>query len=203
MIYLIGGPARCGKSTLARKVRREIDGQVIAGDAFVASLQSNLRAEWVPDIYDHKVAPVVKVHGHEAKINRLRQRDEMMWQFYEAYIKAAAADSPQDDLLLEGNIWPDSLKYFSLSHRAVFLVDTTPNQADRLMAIRDSKTNDNNWMQDYSDERIAEWALFNIARSERYIALCRQYDYVYFDINDGGMGIAQREAFEYLLSKAV
>jgi hypothetical protein len=38
MIYLIGGPARMGTSTLAWRVRKEIDGHVLAGDAFVHSL---------------------------------------------------------------------------------------------------------------------------------------------------------------------
>jgi len=183
-------------------VRKEIDGQVLAGDAFVSSLKMNLRAEWVPDIYEHQVASFDLAMTHKAMIDRLRRRDETMWQFYEAYIKTAVADASDDDILLEGNLWPDFLELFSLPHKAVFLVDTSSNQAERLIAIRDSKS-DNNWMERHTNERIAEWALFNVARSERYIALSEQSNYVFFDIAEGGIETAQREAFEYLLPKAV
>jgi hypothetical protein len=202
MIYLIGGPARCGKSTLAKRVRKEIDGQFIAGDAFVHALQANLEPEWVPDIFDHVVANVHTASSIEARINRLKRRDETMWQFYEAYIKAALEDTPKDNILLEGNIWPDFLELFSVPYKAVFLIDTSPEQSNRLIRIRDGAS-DNNWMQGFSDEKMTEWALFNAARSERYKTLCAKNNAVYFDIALEGIELAEQHAFEYLLQKAV
>jgi 2-phosphoglycerate kinase len=202
VIYLIGGPARCGKSTLAARVRKEIDGHVLAGDAFVHALQSNLEPEWVPDIFDHAIADVSIAASPEAKINRLRRRDETMWQFYESYIQTAIDDAPTDDILIEGNIWPDFLELFELEHSAVFLIDTSPQQYERLANIRNSDS-DNNWMQDFSDEKLREWAMFNAKRSERYAELCRKHDYTFFDIATLGTDEAERAAFSYLLKKAV
>lgn len=202
MIYLIGGPARCGKSTLAARVRKEIDGQVIAGDAFVHALRDNLQPEWLPDLFDHNVNPVAAIHQPEAKVDRLRRRDVASWQFYQAYLATAIADAPTDDVLLEGDIWPDSLDTFTLEHRAVFLIDTSANQAERLIAIRDAN-GDNDWMRDFSDQKLVEWAEFNIVRSKRYIALCDQYGYRYFDIAESGIADAEQRAFEYLTQNAV
>lgn len=204
MIYLIGGPARCGKSTLAKMIRKETDGNVLSGDAYVQSLQENLRPEWVPDIYDHVVAALKPSSSIQFKLNRLRRRDEEMWQFYEQYIKAASEDAPGDDILLEGNIWPDYLELFSLPHKAVFLVDTSPVhiQYERLIAIRGSNS-ENNWMTHYSNKRMKKWAEFNLARSELYVNLCKKQGYNYFDIKNGGIAKAQAGAFEYLLKKEV
>jgi hypothetical protein len=202
MIYLIGGPARCGKSTLAARIRKEIDGQVIAGDAFMHALYDNLQPEWLPDLFDHKVDPVTVIHDPEAKVDRLRRRDIVMWQFYQAYMATATADALGDDILLEGDVWPDSLGTFVLPHKAVFLIDTSPNQVDRLTAIRDAN-GDNDWMRGYSDRKLAEWAEFNIIRSKRYIALCEQYGYRYFDIAESGIADAEQRAFEYLTQNAV
>lgn len=202
MIYLIGGPARCGKSVLARRLRKEIDGQVIAGDAFAQALQKNLEPEWVPDLFDKVVAHIDKTQPLEVRIDRLRRRDEAMWQFYEAYMRSAIADAPEDDILLEGSMWPDFLELFDLSHRAVFLVDTSAKQSERLTTIRDS-TSDNNWMRHFTDGELAEWAVFNAARSRRYVKLCEQTDNTYFDIAEHGIKQAEQYAFEYLLGKAV
>lgn len=202
MIYLIGGPARCGKSTLAMRVRKEINGQVLSGDAFVKALQANLEPAWIPDIFDHAIANVSTQTNPEGKIDRLRRRDETMWQFYQSYIETAVEDTPGDDILLEGNIWPDFLELFKLKHEAVFLIDTSPMQYERLLKIRDGDS-DNNWMQDFSDEKMHEWAEFNVRRSRRYVELCSKYDYAFFDIATTGIEEAEHLAFAHLLKKTV
>lgn len=201
MIYLIGGPARVGKSTLARRVRKEIDGQVISGDAFVHALQENLRVEWLPDIFDHIAASVVAMEDPKMVIARLRRRDETTWQFYQAYITTALQHAPGDDILLEGNLWPDYLELFGHAHRAVFLVDTSEaEQAERLKAIRDGDSG-HNWMRGYDDSKIATWARFNALRSLRYKKLCEQTGYACFDIAELGAEGAEQRAFEHLLRR--
>ena len=202
MIYLIGGPARCGKSTLARRFRKEVNGDVLSGDAFVKALQATLEAQSLPDVFDRNIASVRDLSSIEAKIDRLRRRDEAMWQLYQAYITTAMQDAPRDDLLLEGNIWPDYLELLPYDHKAVFLVDTSPAQFARLKTIRDS-VSDNNWMREYNDEKLQEWAQFNAARSERYVHLCEKTAYVYFDIAKLGIEEAENAAFEYLKAKVV
>ncbi len=196
---MIGGPARAGKSTLAKMVRKEIDGQVIAGDAFVRSLQDSLNPDWLPELFVHTKAPVQNVTAPEEKIARLRRRDATSWRFYKGYLQAAI-DASSDDVLIEGNIWPDFLPEFVLPFRAVFLIDTSPDQAMRLRTIRDSNS-DNNWMRDFSDEKMDEWARFNVLRSQHYIGYCQKHRFTYFDIADHGIEKAELLAFEHLLNK--
>lgn len=203
MIYLIGGPARCGKSTLAARVRREVDGEVISADAFKKTLQLNLRAAWMPDIFDHVVAPVAKMSSLTRQVDRLRRRDERMWQFYEGYIDSALEVTPHEDILIEGNIWPDFASSLRHTHRAAFLVDLSPadEQFERLVEIRDGD-GDNNWMSEFGDRQLKKWARFNLLRSQRYVQLCQQFGYPYFDISRHGIQYAQDHAYDYLLQKA-
>ena len=204
MIYLIGGSSRAGKSTLSKRVRKHIDGQVISADAFQASLHEALKPEWEPDIFIDVVNPIGDKGSDEAKVKRGRERDNAMWQFFAGYLKEASHIS-DDDILLDGMLWPDFIAAFPMKHKAVFLVDTSPGQAERLIKIRDDGGSDNNWMGEhqYSDERIRKWVSFSIARSNLYIELCKKYNYPYFDIADGGMQMAENCAFEHLLSKRV
>ena len=113
MIYLIGGPARCGKSTLARKVRSEIDAQVLSGDALRQSLIEQLPPEWFPDLFEHTFDPFDKFETDEMRITRLRRRDEAMWGFYWRYVEAATKS--EDDVLIDGNLWLDYIPLPSAS----------------------------------------------------------------------------------------
>lgn len=204
VIYLIGGPSRSGKSTLASRVRKHIDGQVLSADAFLASLHAVLKPEWEPDIFIDVINPINDRQSDGANVKRGRERDKVMWQFFVGYLKEAERIS-NDDVLLDGMLWPDFIAAFPLRHKAVFLVDTSPGQAERLIKIRDSGGSDNNWMGEhrYSDDKIRGWVSFNIARSNLYIELCKKHNYQYFDIADAGMQVAETRAFEYLLSKKV
>jgi uridine kinase len=205
MIYLIGGPSRCGKSVLAERVRREVDGEVISADAFKKSLQRNLRPLWVPDIYNHIIAPVGKMSSLSRQVDRLRRRDERMWQFFASYIDSALEASPHEDVLIEGALWPDFIAGLRHQHRTAFMVDTSPadEQFERLKIIRDGD-DDNNWMseREYGDRQLKKWAKFSRLRSERYVQLCREFGYPYFDISHHGIQCAQDQAYDYLLKSA-
>lgn len=205
MIYLIGGATRCGKSTLARRVRKEIDGQFISGDALTHTLQAKLRTEWVPDLYVHKVDPIKEDDASvESKIERLERRDAAMWPYYEQYLKEVEKTS-LDDVLIEGNVTPERVRELALPHAAVFLVDTSKDQAERLIAIRDGEGFSNNWMKvrNFSDDHIRSWALFNARHSELIKDACRAYGYTYFDLAEVGVEKAQRMAFDHLMQKTV
>ncbi len=202
MIYLIGGPARCGKSTLARRLRKDIDAQVISGDALRHSLIEQLPPEWFPDLFEHTFDPFNKFETDEMRVTRLRRRDESMWGFFWRY--AEAAGNEDDSVIIDGNIWPDFVHELNSEHKAVFLVDTSPDQAKRIIATRD-QGGPNDWMKNdhYSDDRIKEWAQFKTMRSQLVIDLCKKFDYPYFDIKDQGMDGTQERAFEYLLEGKV
>lgn len=201
-IFLIGGPARCGKSTLAKMVRREIDGQVLSGDSFNGSIVKSLDVSAAPDIFiDDVEKPSLIKHTHEEFIARLRRRDKVSWSFYRNYIEHAYRTS-KDDILMDANLWPDYLPELKLVHSAVFMVDTSDNRADWARYIRDNVgDNENNWMRDrgYTDEKIELWAKFDVARARRIIELCKKYNYPYFDLAEHGISRAQELAKDYLL----
>lgn len=204
MIYLIGGPARCGKSTLAARFRNVTSGSVLSDDAFRESMRHTLKPTWLPDLYTHTIAAVDKASTLSRRVDRLRRRDEQLWQFYSSYIDSAIEISPHDDILIEGNIWPDFVSSLRHAHKAIFLVDLSPadQQFERLKKIRDSD-DDNNWMKEraFSDRELKKWAKFNRLRSERYVQLCRDYGYSYFDISRRGIEYAQDRAYESLQQK--
>lgn len=202
MIYLIGGPARCGKSTLANRVRREMDSQMISGDLLLEALRGTTKREWLPDIFHRHSGATY--HGGEPKqmVERLRRRDKVLWSFIRAYLQAASQKASHDSIVAEGGIWPDFIQSLELPHRAVFLVDTSSDEADRLISIRDSNS-DNNWMVAYSDKDLAEWAVFNAERSRHFVMLCEEFGYRYFDVAYLGIKGASDAAFEYLTKKEV
>lgn len=200
-ILLIGGPARCGKSTLAAMVRKEIDGQIISGDALSRGLRGVVGAEELPDLFVDQIDKFLLTDPHNVCIDRLRRRDRTMWRFYKGYIREAHRIS-KDDILLDANLWPDFLPELELGHRAVFMVDTSDNRAEWVRNIRDNVGDrENNWMRDrnYSDEKIELWAKFDVARSRKMIELCEENDYPYFDLAVHGIARAQELAKEYLL----
>jgi 2-phosphoglycerate kinase len=199
MIYLIGGPARCGKSTLAKKVRQHIDGQVVSLDGMMTAFQQVASPDAYPDLFT-KLVDTVTVDGPiDARVARYKRRDVQVWRLMAAYM--SMLETSGDNLLVEGVIWPDLLHELSQAHRAVFLVDTSKQHIERLVHIRDTAS-DNNWMKDdYSDnDKMAKWAAFNVARSQETIRLCNKYGYRYFDIADHGIDGAQQKAYDYLLA---
>ena len=203
MIYLIGGPARCGKSTLAKRMRRVIDGSILSGDAVVYGMKNYLKEEWMPGLFTGTVNPVRNLAEPAAQLERLLERDVAIWPFYEKYIENLQYDVPLEDILIDGNLWPELVKSLPHGHRAVFMVNlAAPEvQAEGLIAIRDEGA-DNNWMKKWDDERIRTWAHFNLLRSRRYVDMCNLHGYPYFDVS-GGFSEAQDQAFEYLTKKAL
>ncbi len=199
-ILLVGGPARVGKSTLVKNMRFEVNGQIVAGDAFSHGVRESVTVEQFPDLFVKEVDKPELTDPHDQHVDRLRRRDQAMWPFYKNYIQAVAHES-DDDLLMDGNFWPDYLAELEIGHRAVFLVDTSPDRASTLKRIRDDETATNNWMRErsYTDEKIELWAQMDKVRSRKIIKLCELYDYTYFDLAIHGMSRAQELAKEYLL----
>lgn len=202
-IMIIGGPARVGKSTLARSIRPEISGQMIAGDAFSHGVRESVTVEQFPDLFINEVDKPSLTDPHDQHVARLRRRDRVMWSFFKNYIHAAAGES-EDDVLIDGNFWPDYLTELEVGHKAAFLVDTSPDRADMLRRIRDDDATENNWMRErnYTDEKIDLWAEMDKTRSATIIELCETHDYPYFDLAVHGICRAQELAREHLLKSS-
>ena len=196
MIWLIGGPARCGKSTLLRQARTLSDGQVVSVD--------NLKEAILPVISKTDLAEVrLKIDESETTpeewIKLLRRRDRVFWEITRAFAEAAVEND--DNAVIEGNFWPDFVAELptNFEWRIVFLVDTSPNHPDRIIEIaRSQKPVRNNWMRDWTDERLRHWGTYNIARSQEIKRLGAIHNQPVFDVADGGLTAAQTQALSYL-----
>ncbi len=202
MIYIIGGSARCGKSTLARQFRVGFDGQVLSGDSTRVAIRETSQPEWLPDVFDKIVDPTSEDDPPSKRIARFRRRDMVVWNFLQKYFDSVTFAN--DDVLVDGPLWPSMLKDYPLEHRAVFLVDTSIDHAERVLHIRDTAEY-GNWMRDekYTDEAIRKWAAMNVERSKLMIDECKKYGYQYFDIAELGLDGSQVRALEYLSNKDV
>lgn len=198
MIYLVGGSARCGKTTLVRSLRKGFDGQVLSGDSTRVAIRETSKPEWLPDVFDNIVDPTSEDDPPQKRIARFRRRDEVVWNFFQKYFESVAFAN--DNVMVEGPIWPSMFHAYEPAHRAVFLIDTSVDHAKRVMHIRDTAVHDN-WMRDfnYTDEAIVKWAELNIERSKMIAAECEKYGYKYFDIVDHGLDGSQKLAAEYLM----
>ena len=158
---------------LARDVRRSTDMQSLSGDAFHTTLRKTAergtfpalhapRAEKIPDeksFVDHH-----SINAH-LEIEAKRAQARFVWPFTENYIHANEHESTDSVLVGSIDMWPDLIALSGLEHRAVFLVNTSPEQAERIIASRGSDPYD--WMHEneYSDAQIRAWSDFNAQSS--------------------------------------
>ena len=205
---VIGGSARCGKSTVARSVRHTLgpEMQTLSGDAVRNMLRRTVpkgllpilhgpRAEKIPDeeefIAHHSLRAATEVASK-------RRQAEFVWPFLETYAREIDHESGEGVIVESIDVWPDLLAASSLCHKAVFLVDTSKEQADRIIASRHTDPYD--WMHQngYSDRRIRAWCEFNVMRSEAIRELARAADYMCIDLAEVTFGEAQQVAHDYL-----
>lgn len=198
MIYLVGGPSRSGKTTLASMLRKKLGAQSLSGDALVRAIRDNSDPQNIKDVLVNVYDPIDHADPPATQMARLRRRDHVMWNYAVSYLNANHHDST-DDIVFEGGLWPDFIKDFDMEYRVVFLVDTSEDRAERLIHMRNTSTS-NNWMHDWSDEKITKWAEFDRERSREIIRLCDQYGHRYFDIASLTIDGVQSAALEYLLA---
>jgi hypothetical protein len=165
MTYLIGGPARVGKSTLFRKLAPLVSGQALSIDTLKPSIHHFAR----PLPQDPLLAaPSEDDNTPESWLAELRVRDRIIWDGLTPYLREADADGW--DVLIEGGLWPDYVAEMHdvVPHRAVWLIDTTETQqrADRLINIARTTSARNNWQANWSEDRLRRWAQFDRHRSE-------------------------------------
>lgn len=181
--------------------------QSLSGDAFRTTLRKTAelgtfpvlhapRAEKIPDeksFVDHH-----STNAH-LEIDSKRAQAKFVWPFIENYIHAIEHES-SDSILVESiDVWPDLIALSGLQHRAAFLVNTSPEQAERIIASRGSDPYD--WMHEneYSDARIRAWSNFNAQRSLLIQNLAKEAGYLCVDLAEVSFAAGQALAKDYLL----
>jgi len=196
MFRFIGGPARCGKTTLTRQASEQYRGQLLSLDNLCLSYQAIASEEQYAKL---KPSADIEDHPVDTWLNLLRARDGAIWLGAKAYLAAAA--KLEDDVLLEGCLWPDYISELDTAYRAVFLVDTSDQHVDRVLAAAHSDSTHNNWMSSRSDTWLRKWSEYNVERSKLYVQLAQEYHQPVFDVGELGFQQAQTAALDYLFSE--
>lgn len=191
VLTLIGGPARVGKTTLARRWTASRPVELVHLDHLLHATAAVATGDELGAL---RTAPSITTHSPEEWLAALRERDAVLWKAAKAYATAATGA-----LVMEGGLWPDWTSNIQRPHVAIFIVDTG-DSADRLVDI--ARTNPQSWMaqRGWSDEKIRKWAVYNQFRSTIIAELAEHHGYPVFDIADG-IGTVQEMALKHLTSK--
>lgn len=198
MLYFIGGAARCGKSTLATSLlAHKLGAAYVSGDALrqtVKPLLPDFRRSL--DIADTEEYITYYEQQTDAAVSEARQRSRKLWPCIERYITSLNYEWTGDIIIESIDIWPEFIYDIKLPYVAAFLVDTSDNQADRVIAHKSAQ----DWMSGHNltNHQIQAWAVFNAARS-REIMLEAKENYYAQDVGIVGFERAQQSALEYLL----
>jgi len=159
--FLIVGPARCGKSSVAGALRQRLAAAHIPLDSLMAGLRVT---KWQPRLGEH----IGNTMGRDEWLAALRSRDAAFWEFVQPVIEDAVLQQ-SENVVIDGTIWPDQIVQLQCQYRAVCIVDTGDHSA-RLIRSRDSADTRNNWHLErgWSDQDLREWAALNAYRSEVY-----------------------------------
>lgn len=190
VLTLIGGPARVGKTTLARRWTASRPVELVHLDHLRHAAAAVATGDELGAL---RKAPSIATHSPEEWLAALRERDAVLWKAAEAYCTAATGA-----LVMEGGLWPDWVANIERPHVAIFIVDTG-DSADRLVDI--ARTNPQSWMtqRGWSEEKIRKWAGYNQFRSTIIAELAVLHGYPVFDIVDG-IDAVQEQALSHLAS---
>lgn len=199
MLYLIGGGARCGKTTLAKKLLAQKPGAAyLSGDSFRSTLKPVLPVFHTSSVDAADPTAYIayyKEHTEQA-IDETITRAEALWPFIERYITAYGRESDGDLIIESVDIWPQLIHQLTVPHKAMFMIDTDATQWKRVTA----HLGENDWItaKGLTPEQIEAWASYNAPRGSRIITLCEQYGYPYKDIAALGFEAAQDTALQEL-----
>lgn len=188
-VTLIGGPARVGKTTLARRWIAQRTVEFMHLDHFLEALKATTTGDALRAL---RLAPCIATYSPTEWLAQLRVRDEAMWRSAKAY--ANRAPGP---LVMEGGLWPDFVSRLEREHLAIFVIDTGADMADRLVDI--TRSDPDSWMaqRGWSEDKIRKWATYNRFRSEFIANLATRHGYPVFDIASG-IADVQDQALQYL-----
>ncbi len=182
MLYLIGGAARAGKSTLARRLLRERGIPCFCADYLTSGLEAG-----VPGLGVRHELPD-------------RQRGELVWPVLRGLLRNIVEVEP--DYVVEGDVLLPSGVAELAAHdgrvRACFLGYARGTAEAKRAFIRSFPSAVNDWVAGMPDQDLADLVGEMQAFSRYLESECERCGLVYFD---GGVSFddALRQAEEYLV----
>lgn len=204
MIFLLGGPPRVGKSTIASEIRQKHAVSVVSTDALCAVLQNVLNPESAPELFIFErfnkmpMAERVKFITKDPTefIDFVRQESRVVWKAVAPF--ARKENEEGRDVLIEGvAIMPELISQLGDSpHRVVFIGNQGENHKENIKKFTDE--NEYDWMRDVSDQFISGFAMF-VKKMSIYIEQeAKKYDFKYIEMSQELFGNVTGEVMKSL-----
>ncbi len=183
MLYLIGGAARSGKSTLARRLLHKRGIPCFCADYLTSGLEAG--------------APSLGVR-HELPD---RRRGELVWPVLRSLLRNIVEVEP--DYVVEGDVLvPTGVAELAAAHegrvRACFLVSARGAAEAKRASIRSFPSAVNDWVAGMPDQDLADLVGEMQAFSRYLESECERCGLAYFD-GGASFGDALRQAEAYLI----
>jgi 2-phosphoglycerate kinase len=193
MIYLIGGPARVGKTKLVSELVRARPMHAVSTDAIRYMLRRTVPKDALdPDLFIYSGVDVLNPDKTIEERMELQNREsQALWPALNEFIQSYVEDGI--DLVLEGvAITPAFVEQLQMINRSVFLVNRSPEH-ERVIAGQ-ARANEHDWLHDVESAEIATCAEVYRATSDWLVAECEAKGTSYIEVAD--------DNFEMSLSRA-
>ncbi len=211
-LYVIGGPPRCGKSTILYELMKQKPVVAVQFDAVRDGVRNAL--------FDETNVEVTKLHlkggvtfkkedgasASKAISIGITEEDPFVWKALTGIVKYYDKDLDTQDLALEGTgITPtlaSRLKPANYVIRAAFVGFTDAAHSEAILAhARDKEDWIHTWLkQNQGDEaEVRAWINSEVERSKREAKEVAELGYGYFDLSKRPFEDHVKTAVEYLL----
>lgn len=179
-LLVIGGPPRCGKSTLAHEVMLTYGIDVVSGDAIRRVLAST-GMSFLP------IDPDTWAVNTAEFIHACKDRDSKVANACTVYAEQFLGD--YKSIMVEGCLWADDLERFALPIRprngvdrlvqpevlTVHLFNNAPLEAEQERLRAQCKEDPASWLNRYTAKQLDDFAIANRARGLKMAKIAREY----------------------------
>lgn len=181
MLYILGGAARAGKTTIANRFVTKNAIPYLSTDYLMEALEIG--------------SPQLGVNFHLPYL----QRGEKFWVFLKPMLSIIHLENPS--YLVEGDpILPKFIAEFIKEHKNIkvtFLGYANTSTEKKLKQIREKHSGSYDWTNKISDEKLIESIKYNIDYSKYLQAECEKLELPYFDTSNNFEETLD-EAYRYL-----
>jgi 2-phosphoglycerate kinase len=189
MIYLLGGPPRIGKSTVAGLITRQRGISAVSTDSLAAVLESAVGPDAAPDLYSvtrfNSLADAEKIRlMRESPARRVEiqlEESRAVWPAVAAFIESESDE--RRDVVIEGvAVLPELVQRLSCTDvRAVFVGNQDPQHRENIK--RSAQAHPHDWMRSASDSYIDAFATFVAEMSRHIEAEAHRFDLPYLALD--------------------
>ena len=211
-LYVIGGLARVGKTTIFAKLVQQRHAITIQSDAIRAGLRKVLIGESHVNVRKiHMKASGTFQRPGDLKMHKInhvidtKDEDELAWIGITGLLETYDRNN-RADVIIEGiAITPErlhALKLKNLKVRAVFIGYNNDSQLERMLAFA-HKEKDWVWRtiqeHDGNTDHVVKWVREGIVKSRKLERGAKKFKYGYFDISAGPFKQHTEAVVKYLL----